>query len=263
MSAEMDRTLSVRGLTVERGGRRILDNVAFDVRRGSVVGVVGPNGAGKSTLLSCLYRHTGYTQGQVLIDGRDLRSLPRKELARLVAAVPQDTQLAFDLTVEDIVAAGRIPHASALGMRQKDDRATIDESLRRVNLEHLRHRSAATLSGGERQRALLGRALAQAAPILILDEPTNHLDLANQEQLLDLIRNHTGTTLVAIHDLNLAMEYCDAIVVMANGTVVDTGSPGEIITPALLQAVFGVRCHIVPHPESGRPHIITGGRTSP
>ncbi len=243
-----------------RGGRRILNDVDVDVPRGEVVGIVGPNGAGKSTLLSCIFRHTEYTLGEITIDGRELRSVPRKELARMIAAVPQDTQIAFDLTVEDIVAAGRIPHAGALGLSQRSDRDVIDRSLRRVNVEHLRYRSAATLSGGERQRAFLGRALAQEAPILILDEPTNHLDLANQEQLLDLIRDHSGTTLVAVHDLNLALEYCDTIVVMAGGSVVITGPPDQVVTPKLLHDVFGVRCHIVSHPESGHPHIITKGR---
>jgi ABC-type antimicrobial peptide transport system ATPase subunit len=121
-----------------------------------------------------------------------------------------------------------------------------------MNLEDLRHRSAATLSGGERQRALLGRALAQAAPILILDEPTNHLDLANQEQLLELIRDHTGTTIVAIHDLNLAAEYCDHIIVMADGSLVTTGTPDEVLTTDLLKDVFRVRSHVIP-PSGERP----------
>ncbi|GGM10580.1 ABC transporter ATP-binding protein [Micromonospora yangpuensis] len=260
MTAVPDDVLTVRGLTVHRGGRRILSGVDLTVRRGSVVGVVGPNGAGKSTLLSCLYRHTAYQQGQVTVDGRELRTLPRRELARVIAAVPQDTPIVFDLTVEDIVAAGRIPHTGALGMDRKRDRDVITESLRRVNLEQLRHRSAATLSGGERQRAFLGRALAQAAPVLILDEPTNHLDLANQEQLLGLVRAHTGTTLVAIHDLNLAAEYCDQIVVLDAGTVVADGPVDEVITADLLKRVFRVSAHVIAHPDSGRPHIVPAAR---
>ncbi len=160
--------------------------------------------------------------------------------------------------MEEIVAAGRIPHVSALARARPTE--IVDRCLRRVNVEHLRHRSAATLSGGERQRALLGRALAQDAPILILDEPTNHLDLANQEQLLDLIRDHAGTSVVAIHDLNLAAEYCDHIVVLNDGSVVATGAPRTVLTPELLREVFGVHAHVIPHPESGRPHIIGRAR---
>ncbi|MTD52636.1 ABC transporter ATP-binding protein [Amycolatopsis pithecellobii] len=254
--------LRIRGLTVERRGRRILTDIGFTVPRGVVVGVIGPNGAGKSTLLSCLYRHTPYRQGEIIIEDRELRSLPRKEIARLIAAVPQDTPIAFDLTVSDIVAAGRIPHSGALVHSGKRDREIIEHCLRRVNLEQLRHRSVATLSGGERQRALLGRALAQQAPILVLDEPTNHLDLANQEQLLELVHEHTGTGVIALHDLNLAAEYCDRIVVMNYGSVVATGTPGEVLTPTLLHEVFRVRARVVPHPESGRPHIITRARRS-
>jgi iron complex transport system ATP-binding protein len=255
--------IAIRGLTVVKGGRRILSDVALAVPRGGVVGIVGPNGAGKSTLLGCIYRHVAYQQGQITIEGRDVQTVPRKELARMVAAVPQDTPIIFDVTVEEIVAAGRIPHSSAistLGGGSETDREIVDRSLRRVDLEYLRHRSVATLSGGERQRALLGRALAQAAPILILDEPTNHLDLANQEHLLGLVRDHAGTSLVAIHDLNLAAEYCDRVIVMAGGTVVTEGPPDEVITPAMLQDVFRVRCQVVPHPDSGRPHIIMRGR---
>lgn len=255
-----DSALTIRRLSVERGGRRILNDVGFTVPLGTVVGVIGPNGAGKSTLLGCLYRHTAYRHGQIIIDGRELRTLSRKELARMIAAVPQDTPIAFDLTVEDIVAAGRIPHSGALWRSRRHDRDIIEEVLRRVNLEDLRHRSATTLSGGERQRALLGRALAQAAPLLILDEPTNHLDLTNQEQLLDLVRAHEGTSLVAIHDLNLAAEYCDRIVVMNDGTIVAAGEPEQVLTPALLQDVFRVRAHVIPHPDSGRPHIVTSAR---
>jgi iron complex transport system ATP-binding protein len=258
--------ITIRDLTVIRAGRRILGDVSFAVPRGAVVGIVGPNGAGKSTLLGCIYRHTAYQEGQITIEGRDVRTMPRRDLARLVAAVPQDTPLVFDLTVEEIVAAGRIPHSSALGALSggsDGDREIVDRSLRRVNLEQMRHRSAVTLSGGERQRALLGRALAQAAPILILDEPTNHLDLANQEQLLGLIRDHAGTSLVAIHDLNIAAEYCDRIVVMAEGAVVTVGLPEEVITPTLLHDVFRVRCQVVAHPASGRPHIIMRARDAP
>lgn len=262
MNPASEHALTIRGLTLDKGGRRILSDVGFTVPRGTVVGIIGPNGAGKSTLLGCIYRHTAYRHGEIVVEGREIRTLRRKEIARMIAAVPQDTPLVFDLTVEDIVAAGRIPHTRAIGTGGEHDRAIIDQSLRRVNLEHLRHRSAATLSGGERQRALLGRALAQAAPILILDEPTNHLDLANQEQLLGLVRDHAGTTLVAIHDLNLAAEYCDRIVVMAGGSVVSAGTPEEVLTPALLQDVFGVLTHIISHPESGRPHIITRARDS-
>lgn len=263
MKSGADDALAVRGLNVSKGGTRILRDVELTVARGSVTGVVGPNGAGKSTLLSCFYRHITPAAGEILVDGRELRALPRRELARLVAAVPQDTEIVFDLTVEEIVAAGRIPHIGTLGLTGEADREIIDQSLKRVNLEHLRHRSAATLSGGERQRALLGRALAQACPILVLDEPTNHLDLANQEQLLGLVRDHSGTTVVAIHDLNLASEYCDRIIVLAGGKVVAAGTPAEVITPELLREVFHVAAHVIPHPESGRPHIITamrGGR---
>lgn len=170
MNTGDDHILTINGLNVEKGGTRILTDVRFAVPRGSVVGVIGPNGAGKSTLLSCIYRHTDYRHGEITIEGRELRSLKRKEIARLIAAVPQDTSFTFDLTVEDIVAAGRIPHSGVLGVGHHEDREIINQSLQRVNLEHLRHRSAATLSGGERQRALLGRALAQTDPRLLGDE---------------------------------------------------------------------------------------------
>lgn len=258
-----DAIISIDGLCVDKGGKRILSDVTVEILRNSVVGIIGPNGAGKSTLLGCLFGHTTYKHGQIRLNGQDLRTLPRRDAARIIAAVPQDSTLVFDVTVEDIVAAGRIPHTSGLGTNSADDQQIIDRCLRRVNLESLRSRSAATLSGGERQRALLGRALAQACPVLILDEPTNHLDLHNQEQLLGLIREHDGTTVVAIHDLNLAAEYCDHIIVMAAGTVVTTGPPEQIITPDLLRDVFGVRAHVVPHPESGRPHLITSSSRIP
>jgi iron complex transport system ATP-binding protein len=263
MTTATGDALVIRSLGVTLGGRAVLEDVDLVVARGDVVGVVGPNGAGKSTLLGCIYRHTAYRSGQIRVEGQDLRTLPRKHLARLVAAVPQDTSIAFDLTVRDVVAAGRIPHGDGWGWGRADDQEIIDESLRRVQLYDLRDRSVATLSGGERQRALLGRALAQAAPILVLDEPTNHLDLAGQERLLGLIRGHGGTVVLAIHDLNLAAEHCDRLVVLADGRVVAVGRPEDVLTPELLWTVFGVRVHVVPHPESGRPLVIPRSRPTP
>jgi iron complex transport system ATP-binding protein len=260
MTAATDDALIIRSLGVNLGGRAVLEDVDLAVRRGDVVGLVGPNGAGKSTLLGCIYRHIAYRSGEIWVDGRELRTLPRKRLARLVAAVPQDTSIAFDLTVQDVVAAGRIPHGDGWGWGRTDDHDAVDASLRRVQLYDLRHRSVATLSGGERQRALLGRALAQEAPILVLDEPTNHLDLAGQQRLLGLVHGHDGTVILAIHDLNLAAEHCDHLVVLAEGRVVAAGRPEDVVTPELLWSVFGVRVHVVPHPESGRPHVIARGR---
>ncbi|MGP3536004.1 ABC transporter ATP-binding protein [Microbacterium sp. RD1] len=253
--------LDVAGLTVVRSGRVLLDQVSFSASRGEVVGIVGPNGAGKSTLLGCLYRHVDYRDGSIRVDGQELRMLPRAESARLIAAMPQDTAVEFDLTVEEIVSAGTIPHRRADRARSRD---VVEETLARVDLVGMRDRSVATLSGGERQRALLGRTLAQNAPILVLDEPTNHLDLAHQEQLLGLVHQHPGTSIIAIHDLNLAAEYCDRIVVMSRGRVVACGPPAEVMTAEMLAEVFAVTAQIIPHPQSGRPHLLLdsprGGR---
>ncbi|MFG1608061.1 ATP-binding cassette domain-containing protein [Actinoplanes sp. NPDC049265] len=243
------------GVSVSIDGTPILDDVSFDAATGRVTGLVGPNGSGKSTLLRCLYRIIRPRQGAVLIGGDDVWRVPARRAGQLRAVVAQDQELDNDYSVRDIVSMGRIPHQRLLVRESAADRAIVDGALERAGIAWAEHRRFATLSGGERQRVLLARALAQDAPVLLLDEPTNHLDIGAQLELLDLIRELRLTTVAALHDLDHAVAYCDAVVLLEHGRVVAAGRPVAVLTPERLAEVFGVRAAVLTHPLTGRPHF--------
>jgi len=251
--------LSAREVSWGVGGHLIVDGVSVTVPEGSVTGLLGPNGAGKSSLLRLLAGVAAPDAGVVLADGADLHRLPRRERARSTALLEQETHPSVPLTVLDVVLLGRIPHRSGWSLpRPSEDEQ--DESLARaclaqVGLAGLEQRDFTTLSGGERQRVHVARALAQEPRLLLLDEPTNHLDVAAQLSLLALVRSLGLTTLAALHDLNLAAGWCDHVVVLAEGRVVADGAPREVLTPELLERVYGVQAHVLEHPGTGRPLI--------
>jgi len=246
--------LRVDGIGVEIMGRRIIDRISLTAA-GEVVGLVGPNGSGKSTLLRTVYRMLAPTDGRVHAEGRDVWAIRPREAARIIAAVVQDSPSDLDLTVAECVAAGRVPHGRLLGSGSAEDGRAIERAMATAGVGDLADRDVATLSGGERQRVHLARALAQEPHILVLDEPTNHLDIAHQLDLLALVRTLRITTLVTLHDLNLAAAYCDRIVVLADGHTVATGTPQEVLTPDLLHQVFGVKAAVLTHPLTGRLHL--------
>ncbi|MBU7598247.1 ABC transporter ATP-binding protein [Streptomyces sp. P38-E01] len=274
--------VGIDALTVERSGARLVHEVTMEARSGTVVGLVGPNGSGKSTLLRCVYRADRPSSGVVRLDGTDLDSIPEKEGARLVAALPQESGSEFDFSVEEIVAMGRIPHQRSVARTSAEDERLCALALERVGATALRQRSFLTLSGGEKQRVLIARALAQRPRVLVLDEPTNHLDVAQQLEVLHLVR-HWGagregdglgggrggaqddvdgrgggrpTVLAALHDLNLALRYCDELYVISAGRIAAHGPPAEVLDAELLAGVFGVRAHRVTHPGSGAVQLL-------
>ncbi|MFF2026235.1 ABC transporter ATP-binding protein [Streptomyces sp. NPDC058171] len=256
-----DGALVVDGVSVSIGSVRVVTRAALEAPAGTLIGLIGPNGAGKSTLIRTVYRHLRPQSGAVHVDDQDVWSMKPRSAARLIAGVPQETRVTFDVTVEELVAVGRTPHLRPLQALGRDDLERVRAAMRRTGVDQLADRSVTTLSGGERQRVLLARALAQAATVLVLDEPTNHLDLAHQEELMRIVRQQGLTTVMAMHDLNLAAEYCDRLVVMRGGRTVRHGEPARIITPEMLRTVFGVEADVIDHPRSGRPHIVLAGRS--
>jgi iron complex transport system ATP-binding protein len=255
--------LSMQDVHVELGGHPVVRGVTLDIPRGRVVGLVGPNGCGKSTLLRAAYRARRPTRGRVLLGDRDVYEMPRRELARELAVMTQEQASEFDLDVVDVVMLGRLPHHSGLGADTARDFDLVEQSLHRVGAEHLATRMFAGLSGGEKQRVLLARCLAQQPSTLVLDEPTNHLDIAFQHELLSLVRQLGHTTAVALHDLNLAMTYCDVVAVMQQGRLVATGPPADVLTSELIREVFGVQADLVPHARVGGHVLAFSGATPP
>nr|WP_206442677.1 ABC transporter ATP-binding protein [Streptomyces boncukensis] len=238
------------------GDRLLLDGVTLDAEPGETVGLIGPNGSGKTTLLRCVYGTLRPTSGRVLLDGEDAALLGAKRRARRVAAVPQDGTGGFGLTAHQVVAMGRSPHKRFWEADTVRDEAYVRDALERTGGGELAGRRFEELSGGERQRVLAARALVQEPALLVLDEPTNHLDVRHQLQLLALVRGLGTTSLLALHDLNLAAAYCDRLHVLREGRLVAGGTPREVLTEAMLEEVYGVRAQVRTHTATGAPTVV-------
>lgn len=245
-----------------------VQDITFQFDPGEFLGIVGPNSAGKSTLLRLLSKVVAPAQGRILIAGQDLAATSRLHLARQVAVVPQEFQVAFPFRVAEVVLMGRFPHAAGGPWAGPRDQAVARAALEATDLATLAGRRLDELSGGERQLVSIARALAQEAPILLLDEPTAHLDLRHQVAVLDVLLAHhrrvQGVTLLISHDLNLAAEHCDRILLLARGRIQTLGRPEEVITPRHLEAAYGCPVAVAADPLSGRPRVqgVLGRRES-
>ncbi|MET9375853.1 ABC transporter ATP-binding protein [Streptomyces sp. NPDC002992] len=248
-------TLGAERVARTAGGRLILDGVDIAPEPGTTTALLGPNGSGKSTLLRLLCGVLEPSSGLVTLDGRPLADLRRRDVARRVAVVEQQADTLVELTVAEVVRLGRIPHRRAWSPPTAADEHAVRDALHRTGLADRAEQPWQTLSGGERQRVQIARALAQEPRELLLDEPTNHLDIQHQHDLLDLVSALPVTTIVALHDLNLAAMYCDTIVMLSGGRVVAAGAPREVLEPALIADVYGVRVTVT-HPDGDdRPHL--------
>jgi iron complex transport system ATP-binding protein len=247
--------ISIEDLSIELGGRRIVDRVSLEVERGRRLALLGPNGSGKSTLLRSLYRLHRPASGSIRIGGDDLWRLGARAAAQRIAVVAQESAAEHDLTAFQVVMLGRVPHQRGFGADSPADLAAAEAALERVGALDLADRPFAVLSGGEKQRILLARAITQDCPVLVLDEPTNHLDVTFQLELMQLVADLGLTTIAALHDLNLAVEYCDAVAVLKEGRLVAAGDPDTVLTGDLVAEAFAVRADRIPHPATGRPHF--------
>ncbi len=247
----------VDGLGVELGGAPVLADVRLTIEPGTFTGLAGPNGSGKSTLLRCLYRALRPTTGAVRIGPDDVWRTSTGRAGRRTAVVAQDHAIEHGFTVRETVAMGRIPHQDRFGRDHAGDHEIVEQALEKVGLPWAADRRFSSLSGGERQRALLARALAQQTPVLLLDELTNHLDPGAQLELLTLVKALGLTTIAALHDLDHALAYCDALVLLHHGRAISSGPPEQVLTPERVAEVFAMRSTIVAHPLTGRPHLVT------
>ncbi|MFE9101196.1 ABC transporter ATP-binding protein [Actinomadura geliboluensis] len=250
-------TVAVRGLDVSLGGRPVLKGVSLDVPAGSWTAVIGPNGAGKSTLLRAVLGLVA-SRGEITVAGEDLQRLKPRQRARTVAYAAQNPHLPVGMTVFDYTLLGRSPYIPHLGRESARDRAITEEVLERLDLTAFATRTLDHLSGGERQRVVLARALAQQTSVLLLDEPTTALDIGHQQQVLELVDRlrlaDALTVVTTIHDLTLAGQYADALVLISGGRVAAAGTPEEVLTRAVVEEHFGARVHVAPGP-GGRPML--------
>ena len=251
--------LEARRVTVNYGPREAVADVSLRAEPGEIIAIIGPNGAGKSTLLRTLNASLRATRGEVLLDGKPLRSLARRAIARRIAVVAQEADLRFPVTVMEFVLGGRYAWSSAWGWETDRDVEIARGILGETELENFATRLMSELSGGERQRAVLARALATEAKVLLLDEPTANLDLAHQATMLRLVRGRCdkreSAAVVVTHDVNLAAEFSDRVLLLKNGREIATGTPSRVLNAQLLRTVFGLEVLVDAHPITGAPRI--------
>lgn len=242
-------------------GNRVLDNISFHVNKGEIFGILGPNGSGKTTLLKMISGLLAPETGDIIINGKSLATYSPKELAQMMAVLPQQTSSMFSYTVQETVALGRYPHGKGFFSfyRSSKDNEIIEEAMKSTGVFAFRHKRLDELSGGERQRVFLAQALAQEPEILLLDEPTNHLDLSYQKELLDQLSKWTRerdlTVISIFHDLNIASLYCDRMLLLHEGKMSAVGTVHEVLHEEQILTVYDTEISKFPHPEVSKPQL--------
>lgn len=247
------RDIRIEHLQYMVDGKQILQDVSLTLGGSEFVGLIGPNGCGKSTLLKHLYRVNSIQSGQIYFDNIPLADVSIRDSARKIAVMGQFTRLDFDFSVMDIALMGRTPYKQSFADDTEYDYALAESSLKKVGMWHAKNRSFMTLSGGEQQRVMLARALVQEPEYLILDEPTNHLDITYQLELLKIVKSLGIGVVAALHELNLAAQFCDRICVLKDGIIQRWGTPKEVITESTLREVYGVKS-VIDYDEYDIPH---------
>ncbi|MDO6447198.1 ABC transporter ATP-binding protein [Colwellia sp. 1_MG-2023] len=251
--------LQAENVSWQINNKHIINDVSFTAIKGETVGIVGPNGAGKTSLLKCLYQENKMTSGKVTLSDTSLDLFDRKDIAKKVAVVAQQHEAVFNLTVFDIVHMGLIPHKAFFESNTDSDIELIDKALSQVNLQDKKYQVFNTLSGGEQQRCLIARAIVQRPEILIMDEPTNHLDIYYQHQILSIVKQLGLTLIMTIHDLNLAAQYCDRLLLLSQGEVKAFDDTENVLTAALIKDTFSIDCLVDKNPLTEKMRVTYGG----
>ncbi|WP_407398453.1 ABC transporter ATP-binding protein [Anaerovibrio sp.] len=237
--------ITAEGISVSLGNKKIIDNISTHIKNKQFVGIIGPNGSGKSTFLKCIYRVLKPSVGIIRFDGHDVASMSYRESAKKMAVVAQHSYYNFDFEVFQVVLMGRSPHKKILDRDTEEDYKIAMESLKRVGLQGFEHRNFSTLSGGEQQRVILARAMTQKTNCLVLDEPTNHLDIKYQLQLMEIVKGLEISVLSALHNLNIAAQYCDYLYAFKSGRLVGEGTKEELLTSEFIGKLFDVDVEIL------------------
>ena len=247
--------IQVKNLSWQIADKQILNALNFTVNKGEVIGIIGPNGAGKTSLLRCLLNQQKNVTGTVSFKNKTIEHYSNKALAQSFAMVAQKASPIFSLTVFDVIRMGLLPHKSLFSLDTDHDLRQISLALEKVGLLDKMHQTYNVLSGGEQQRVLIARALVQKAEVLILDEPTNHLDVYYQHQILQLISQLNITVIMTVHDLNLAAQYCQRLILLNKGELVADDTPENVLTTKTISEVFRLNCQLEQDPITHKPRI--------
>lgn len=223
----------------------VIKDVSFNVKKGDFISIIGPNGSGKSTLLKTLNNLYKPDKGKIILEGKEIKTFKKRDLAKKIALVPQDTNIDYDFTVEDIVMMGRHPYKGRFEKENNEDYKIVKEALEMTNTFKLRERPITEISGGERQRVIIAKALAQNPSIILLDEPTSNLDINHQIEILNLLKQlneeRKTTVILVIHDINLAARYSKDIILLNDGKILGKGTPEEVITPKNIEESYNMK----------------------
>jgi len=234
---------------------QILKNLNFEIKKNQFIGLIGPNGAGKSSLLRCLYGKHKLSSGLLNFKNKKINQYSRRELAQKIAVVVQEPPTHFDMNVFEVVSMGLIPHRSLFSLTSDNDKKLIVDAISSVELSEKENAAFNTLSGGEKQRVMVARAIVQQPQILLLDEPTNHLDIQHQIEVLRLAKNMSITVVLSIHDLNMAANFCDQLILLDQGKIVSSGTSEEVLTSDNLKEIFHINAKIDANPFHNNPRI--------
>lgn len=253
--AEKNSILTVKDVSYAVDHRKLIDRISLEIPAGSFVGVIGPNGSGKSTLLKTVYRAYKASTGAVYLNGEEMSRMSGREIARQMAVVAQENQVDFDFSVMEIMMIGRYSNRSFLERSDSADMRICEAALEELGMLEFKDRSFLSLSGGEKQKVMIASAFSREPALIVMDEPTNHLDVGYQFLILDLLKKRRDVTVFSsIHDMNMAMQYCDHIIALKNGEVYCSGTSQTVLTPENLRELFHVRAELVQQPN-GLPYI--------
>lgn len=256
----------MQNITLGYGHKVVVKDITIQMKPGEMTGLVGPNGCGKSTIIKALSRVISPYSGKILLDGKDISRISRRDLSRLLGVVPQIPLLPSTFTAFEVVLMGRNPHLGLFQYEGPKDLAIAWWAMEKALVQHLAQRRIGELSGGEIQCVVIARVLAQETEVILLDEPTANLDISRQVEILDVIKDlcqqHGLTVVAALHDLNLAAEYCDRLVLINNGRIYAEGTPAEVITADNIKEVYGAGSYVYSHPLSGLPVVLPSAGSS-
>lgn len=255
---------TVKDISCGYGQREVLKGVSFDIEQGQIVGIIGPNGSGKTTLLRALTKALKISSGEIFYKEKPLHNFRLAEFARQVAVIPQRIELPFNTTVEEFITLGCFAHLGRFDFLSQRQRKIIEHVLAMTDLAHLKNQDIREISGGELQRVVLAQGFAQSPQTLILDEPTTHLDITHQIKILNLIKDlneYSAVNIVlSIHDLNLAAEYCDYLLLLDKAGIFKQGTPGEVLTYENIEKVYKTVVVVKENPISKKPYIVLVSR---